>query len=207
MPLTGAQGRYIVLFQPAPGLFYLDDLAVKPIGNTIFAPSSTRTTNITATSATLSWTTRHPDLPTVVVLFNAVGEELFRDTITGETAYTLTNLTPAMTYRWSAYQIEGNEASPSSKPLGFHTECVNLAPDYACGFETVEGTEAINGNRAYPKMLCWTYSDALLNEWRSGTYDPFNQAEDGLGVTILKNMARQIDCRREGECNRIFIAL
>ena len=38
-------------------------------------------------------------------------------------------------------------------------------------------------------------------------YDPFNQAEDGLGVTILKNMARQIDCRREGECNRIFIAL
>lgn len=176
MPLTGAQGRYIVLFQPAPGLFYLDDLAVKPIGNTIFAPSSTRTTNITATTATLSWTTRHPDLPTVVVLFNALGEELFRDTITGETAYTLTNLTPAMTYRWSAYQIEGNEASPSSKPLGFHTECVNLAPDYACGFEAVEGTEAINGNRAYPKMLCWTYSDALLNEWRSGTYDPFNQA-------------------------------
>ena len=38
-------------------------------------------------------------------------------------------------------------------------------------------------------------------------YDPFNQAEDGLGVTILKNMARQIDCRREGECNRIAITL
>ena len=32
--------------------------------------------------------------------------------------------------------------------------------------------------------------------------DPFNQAEDGLGVTILKNMARQIDCRREGERSR-----
>ena len=37
--------------------------------------------------------------------------------------------------------------------------------------------------------------------------DPFNQAEDGLGVTILKNMARQIDCRREGERNRIAITL
>ena len=174
MPLTGAQGKYIVLFQPEQGLFYLDDLAVKPIGNTIFAPSSTHTSNITATSATLSWTTRHPDLQTVVVLLNAVGEEVSRYTVTG-TGLTLNGLTPAMSYQWYAYQIDGNETSPASKPLGFNTECVQLSSSYACGFERVEGSEAINGNRAYPKTLCWTYSDALLNEWRSGTYDPYNQ--------------------------------
>ena len=38
-------------------------------------------------------------------------------------------------------------------------------------------------------------------------YDPFAQAEDGLGVTILKNMASQLDCRREAERNRITIRL
>lgn len=39
------------------------------------------------------------------------------------------------------------------------------------------------------------------------SYNPFEQAEDGLGVTILKNMAKQIDCRREGDRNRITNSL
>ena len=38
-------------------------------------------------------------------------------------------------------------------------------------------------------------------------YNPFEQAEDGLGVTILKNMAKHLDCRREGDRNRITISL
>jgi len=38
-------------------------------------------------------------------------------------------------------------------------------------------------------------------------YDPFNQAEDGLGVTILKKMAKKIDCRREADRSCISIAL
>ena len=38
-------------------------------------------------------------------------------------------------------------------------------------------------------------------------YNPFEQAEDGLGVTILKNMAKKIDCRRENGQTRISIAL
>ncbi len=38
-------------------------------------------------------------------------------------------------------------------------------------------------------------------------YDPFEQVEDGLGVTILRKMAKRIDCRREGGVNRITITL
>ena len=38
-------------------------------------------------------------------------------------------------------------------------------------------------------------------------YDSFEQAEDGLGVTILKNMAKKIDCRREDDQTRVSIAL
>ena len=38
-------------------------------------------------------------------------------------------------------------------------------------------------------------------------YDPFEQEEDGLGVTILKKMAKKIDCRREAGRSCISIAL
>ena len=38
-------------------------------------------------------------------------------------------------------------------------------------------------------------------------YNPFDQPDDGLGVTILKKMARQIDYIRENGMNRITISL
>jgi polar amino acid transport system ATP-binding protein len=38
-------------------------------------------------------------------------------------------------------------------------------------------------------------------------YNPFVQEDDGLGVTILKNMARQLDYQREGRRNIIRIKL
>ena len=38
-------------------------------------------------------------------------------------------------------------------------------------------------------------------------YDPFEQGDAGLGVTILKNMAKRLDCQRESGINRISIAL
>ena len=37
--------------------------------------------------------------------------------------------------------------------------------------------------------------------------NPFEQTEDGLGVTILKNMAKKLDCQRESGQTRISIAL
>lgn len=38
-------------------------------------------------------------------------------------------------------------------------------------------------------------------------YDPFGQDDTGLGVTILKKMARRLDYRLEGGCNVIDIIL
>nr|WP_026491844.1 ATP-binding cassette domain-containing protein [Butyrivibrio sp. XPD2002] len=38
-------------------------------------------------------------------------------------------------------------------------------------------------------------------------FDPFGQEDDGLGVTILKKMAKSIRCQREGDRNRIRIEL
>ena len=175
MPLTGAQGKYIVLFQPAAGLFYIDNLSVKPIGNTLFAPTGTHTSNITATTATMTWNTRHPELTAVVVLYDATGAEVSRTSVTG-TSCELTGLDPAQRYSWCVYQTNGTESSPASKPITFFTECVVISPDYTCGFEPEEGWNAIEGQSAnYTQTLCWYYGDATQDGWKVATFDPYNQ--------------------------------
>ncbi len=175
LPLEGAKGKYIVLFQPAPGLFFLDDLAVKPVGNTLFAPSRAHTTDITATSARLSWTVRHPDLSSVVVVSNATGDELIkRDTVAG-TSYVLTDLVSGSSYQWYVYQTDLTNNTQPSLFVNFATECVAINPDYTCGFELEDGWTNIPGQPLYKQSLCWTYSDAMQAKWKSATYDPFNQ--------------------------------
>ena len=174
-PLENARGKYIVLFQPAPGLFYLDDLSVKPIGNTLFAPTGTRTSNITETTATVSWNTHHPEMTTVVVLLNAEGEEIGQASVTG-TSYEITNLQPSMSYSWYVYQTNGAEVSPTTKPVQFATECAALTPEYTCSFEPAEGWQVIEGqSSAYTQTLCWTYGDAAQDTWTTN-YGPYNQA-------------------------------
>ena len=174
LPLAGAQGRYIVLFQPAYGLFFLDDLSIKPVRNTLFAPTHLQTADVTATSATLNWDKRHADLPSVVVVSNAANEEILRDTVTTN-VYPLANLEAGRSYRWFVYQTDNGNNSPASVVLTFATECVSITPAYTCGFEPEEGWAAIPGQTAYTQALCWTYSDAEQTEWTSGTYDPQNQ--------------------------------
>lgn len=176
IPLELAQGKFIVLFQTAPGLFYIDDMAVKPVGNTLFPPTNTRTTGITATSATLAWNTHHPEYTTVIVLLDATGEEINRIQTTG-TSYQLTGLTPAMNYRWYVFQTDGTSASASTKPVNFNTDCVVLTPDYTCSFEPAEGWMKIEGQKNYTQTLCWTYGDAAQEgaAWVNASYDPYNQ--------------------------------
>ncbi len=175
LPLAGTQGKYIILFQPAAGLLYLDDLRVKPVGNTLFKPGHTQTTDVSATSATLHWTVWHPELATVVVLLDVTGQEIFRDTVYG-TQYQLTNLQASSMYDWYVYQTDGTNNSQATKPLRFYTDCVTNSPEYTCGFEDAEGWQYIAGQTAYKQTLCWTYNDAQQGEWKSATYDPYNQA-------------------------------
>ncbi|MBR6168061.1 MAG: hypothetical protein IKQ50_06495 [Paludibacteraceae bacterium] len=176
LPLDAAQGRYIVLFQPGEGLFFLDDLSVKPVGNTLFKPTNTKTSDVTESSATLSWSVKQPQYQSVIVLLDGMGNEIFRDTVSG-TSYQLTDLQGAKIYQWYVYQIDGNDNSPATKPLAFTTECVVISPAYTTGFEQHEGWQKIDGQSTYNRMLCWTYSDAIQNEWVSATYDPFNQSD------------------------------
>lgn len=181
LPLADAAGKYIVLFQPAPGLFFLDDLKVKPVGNTLFKPSGLRTSDITPTSATLSWNVRHPALQSVVVLLDAFGTEIRRETVSG-TTYALTNLQAAKIYQWYVYQTDGQNHSPAAKAVSFATECVTVTPEYTCGFEAEEGEITISGQTAYRQTLCWTYGDAIQGEWSSATYGPYNQTNSSSSL-------------------------
>ena len=176
-PLAGAQGSYIVLFQPAPGLFFLDDLSIKSAANTLFAPTGATTSNITATTATLSWEVRHPQLSSVFVVLNASGEEVMRDTIDANTCI-LTDLVPGSSYQWYVFQTDGTHDTPATTTVEFATECVTIAPDYSCGFEAPEGGKYIAGQTTAWQTLCWTYGDAIHGEWKNATYDPFNQSNN-----------------------------
>ena len=176
-PLAGAQGRYIVLFQPAPGLFFLDDMSVKSSSNTLFAPIGATTTDITATTATLSWQVRHPQLPSVFVVLNAAGEEVLRDTINA-TRCQLFNLTSGVSYQWYVYQTDGTRNTPASAVVTFATECVTITSDYTCGFEAQEGGKYIEGQTAAWQTMCWTYGDAIQGEWKNATYDAQNQSNN-----------------------------
>ena len=174
LPLKNAQGKYIVLFQPAPGLFFIDDMKVKPMGNTLFAPTHTSTGNITGTSAELAWSVWHEDKASVVVVLNAAGDqEILRDTVT-TTNYILTDLNAATSYQWYVYQTDTVHDSPACVLVPFATECVDIKAPYSCGFEFADGWSLIAGQTTYTQALCWTYSDALQNEWVSSSYDPYN---------------------------------
>lgn len=174
LPLTGAQGKYLVLFQPSHGLLFLDDLRVKPIGNTIFAPYATYTSEITDASATMSWQVHEPEIASVFVMVDANGVELVRDTIAG-TTYTVDNLAPATTYQWYVYQASKTQTSALTPATRFVTECVSITPDYSCGFELAEGWQLIPETN-YVNSLCWTYSDAQKGAWASASFDPYNMA-------------------------------
>ena len=180
LPLTGMQGKYIVLFQPGQGLFYIDDLAVKPIGNTIFMPGSARTADVDATSATLAWNPRHQDFESVVVVLNADGAEIFRDTVVAAN-YTLTELSPATNYSWYVYQTKDGVNSVATPAISFITDCAPIAANYSSGFELSDGWKVVQGQTsdAYKQTLCWTYGDAQRDSWASA-YDPYNQANTEL---------------------------
>ena len=180
LPLTGMQGKYIVLFQPAQGLFFIDDLAIKPIGNTIFMPGSARTADVDATSATLAWNPRHPSFESVVVLLNADGAEIMRDTVVAS-SYTLSELAPATNYSWYVYQTNEGVSSVATPAIAFITECAPMAANYTAGFELADGWKAVQGQTsdAYKQTLCWTYGDAQRDSL-AAAYDPYNQPNTDL---------------------------
>ena len=188
-PLAGAQGDYIVLFQPAPGLFFLDDLSVKSAANTLFAPVNAVATEVTATTATLSWQPRHEQISSVFVVLNASGDEMLRDTINANFA-NLTDLVSGASYQWYVYQTDGEHNSPATAIKEFQTECVVVSPDYTCGFEAQEGSKYIAGQTTAWQSMCWTYSDAIQGEWKNATYDPQNQSnEDNYSYSLTGSAA------------------
>lgn len=178
LPLAGTNGKYIVLFQPAYGLFFVDNLAVKPVGNNLFAPSGAHTSEVTGTGATFNWTAKHPTIQTVVVVTDQDGTtEILRDTIAGsQMTFTVDTLKPATGYQWYVYQINDEISTQSTAPQAFYTECVAIAPDYATGFELADGWKILPAqtSETYKQTICWTYENAGSSAVSTYTYNYVN---------------------------------
>ena len=177
LPLAGAKGKYIVLFQPAYGLFFLDDLSVKNVGDNLFAPSGAVTKEVHVTTATFSWRVKHPTLQSVIVVMDQYGsEEILRDTIVG-TEYTVTGLNPATAYQWYMYQTNGTVNTSTTQRIDFYTECVPVGDDYTFGFELEEGWKLAPGQTSdtYKVPICWVSGNAGTSTW-SSSYEGYNQA-------------------------------
>ncbi len=184
-PLSGAKGKYIAIYQPAYGLFFIDDLSIKPVGDNIFAPSHPVTVSVGADTATFSWQVKHPTLQSVVVVLGEDGEtELFRDTIVG-TTYTAKGLQPASIYSWYMYQTNGKANSALTTPEKFYTECVPVTPDYATGFELTDPWWIMPGQTSdtYKQTKCWTYGNAGSTVTTSYRYNYANTATVGYNHT------------------------
>lgn len=195
LPLGGAKGKYIVLFQPAYGLFFLDDLSIKPVGDNIFAPSKPVTESVGVDTATVSWQVKHPTLQSVVVLLDEKEQEIFRDTIVG-TTYTFFNLTPATIYTWYMYQTNGTMKSTETERVQFTTECLATTPDYTTGFESnEEGYWLVPGqtSETYKQNKCWVYGNAGTSAW-SSTYCGYNQINSAtIGYSHSGNYALRME--------------
>lgn len=180
LPLAGTNGKYIVMFQPVCGanaLFFVDNLKVAPVGDNLFAPSGTHTSNVTTTSATFNWTAKHPAIQTVVVVTDQDGaEEILRDTVAGNVmTYTVDTLQPATGYVWYVYQTNGSVETTHAGNVQFYTECVPVASDYATGFELTDGWKLVPGasSDTYKQTMCWTYGNAgTTTSWSSSF--PYN---------------------------------
>lgn len=160
LPLADAKGKYIVLFQPKHGLFFIDNLSVKNVGDNIFTPSGATVNEIGIDTATVSWRVKHPSFQTVVVLLDEFGvAEVARDTIVGNT-YTFKNLTPATKYEWYVYQFNGGAESGKTGNVDFTTDCLPIDPSYTTSFEINEGFWINEGQTSdtYKRNICWTYS-------------------------------------------------
>ena len=173
LPLAGKSGKYIVLFQPSYGLFFVDNLKIASVGDNLFAPSGAVTGEVTTTSATFNWIAKHPTIQTVVVVTDQEGKtEIIRDTVPGNVmTYTAENLKPATAYNWYVYQTNGSVNTLSTGNLTFYTECVAIGPDYKAGFELADGWKILPAQTSdtYKQTLCWVYENAGTSA--VGTYE------------------------------------
>ena len=178
LPLTEAKGKYIVLYQPAYGLFFLDDLSIKPIGDNLFAPGHAATGDITTTTADFSWEVKHTNIQSVVVVLNKDGDqEILRDTVPGtQTTYTATGLNPKTGYQWYMYQTNGTINTAKTAAEDFFTQCETITPDYATGFELEDGWRILPAQTSatYKQTMCWTYENAGTSAVGTNTYNYVN---------------------------------
>ena len=164
--LKNAQGDYIAFAYPFKNVFFVDNVTVKP-NHVLFPPKGLTVTDITASSATLSWT-KTQETNQVQITLTQGGKVILCDTVT-ESTYVLNDLQASTHYTWSLVEFNADQASDEVTGE-FATDCaaVDLSQLYT-GFEESEGVDLIytSSYSHYTRNLCWTYGDLYSPSWSS----------------------------------------
>ena len=141
-PYTGSGNRIALKAPKNPGTNnnrgYVDDVTVEPLSNCRVV-SGVHVSNITTTSADVSWTP-NGDETSWLVEYRAVGDTVWNAVTTSNNPYTITGLTNAVNYQVHVAADCGSETSGNSANIAFSTElcdstdrCLytfNLSGDY-----------------------------------------------------------------------------
>jgi hypothetical protein len=165
--LPSGLGNYVAIGQNRTGTFdyiWLDDFYYENIPS-CFKPSNIRTTSISPTSASLSWTaSNYPN--NWEVMYEAMGSGSANSVFVSDTMTTLSNLMASTPYSAMIREICGSgDTSAWEGPYNFTTPCfaINTFP-YVENFDAVAATPA-----------CWgqdpnNAENWLINTGSSATY-------------------------------------
>ncbi|MEI6853366.1 MAG: GEVED domain-containing protein, partial [Bacteroidota bacterium] len=177
----GGSDQYIAFRHPLTTTYsyiYIDNVVWETIP-TCIAPTAPTASNVTSSSAHLSWTD-----PTAT-LFNikyAIGtfDPLTAGTLVSGVAnpYTLSGLTPTTTYNYYVQaNCGGSDLSSWAGPYSFTTQCIAIST-----FPWTEGFESM-GTNVGSKILpaCWTYENVTgtSGPYSSGTTNTYGGPNGG----------------------------
>ena len=134
MPVSSSStfNHYIMRFT-ATGSFSLDNINVRKLDN-IIPPYDLAATDITTTSATISWKDDNENSHSLKLYYRQKGATAWNNPIdVSGTSHTLTNLTPYTQYEVMVKAIVGSSAE-SSATLQFATQCPAMETPYTMDF-------------------------------------------------------------------------
>ena len=189
-----ANTKYVAVKHTSNDQYYLflDDFLFEESASCL-EPTEVTVSNATTTGATISWTAGSNETTWDIFVTDdatVVPGETTTPTFANVTSnpYNLTGLTSCTIYYVYVRAIKGNDKSPWSSPVIFHTECEPMALPYSYDFEDDElpiSWSTINTNTSYCGVNIMAPSSSSTNR----TLAFYRGSSTGTLVAVLPEVA------------------
>ena len=152
LPEYNEEGYFYVGFRtPYSQYVYVDDVTLEERPYCAAATNLTAS-NVTSSSADLSWVSNIENVNVYYKASNATEYESFEDATLTDGVFTIENLEPATQYSWYVETV-CDDSTYKSATVTFNTECVAIASvPQSWGFEAPNA----GGTSTYPLPVCWS---------------------------------------------------